>query len=176
MNFGNKIYELRKARNITQEAIAAELGVTAAAVSKWEKGVTMPDLLMLCALADYFEVTTDELLGRKKEWKYAVIATQTEELGEGIKCLARQYGFLIRHICTSYADALEAAKADPAITHLFASFDKSTEESERSETPDGLCIVKSHAATREQILGGFELYFQNMTAYDSINQKRINKA
>ena len=64
MNIGTMIFTLRKEKNITQEHLAAELGVTAAAVSKWEKGYTLPDILMLCALADFFEVTTDELLGR----------------------------------------------------------------------------------------------------------------
>ena len=40
MNLGKNIYELRKAKAVTQEELAAELGVTAAAVSKWEKGVS----------------------------------------------------------------------------------------------------------------------------------------
>ena len=63
MNIGSNILAMRKQKNVTQEVLAAELGVTAAAVSKWEKGYTLPDILMLCALADFFEVTTDELLG-----------------------------------------------------------------------------------------------------------------
>ncbi len=40
MNIGSKILAMRKQKNITQEALAAELGVTAAAVSKWEKGIS----------------------------------------------------------------------------------------------------------------------------------------
>lgn len=40
MNFGKTIYDLRKQKNITQEELAAELGVTATAVSKWENGVS----------------------------------------------------------------------------------------------------------------------------------------
>ena len=67
MNLGKTILELRKAKNVTQEEMAAELGVTAAAVSKWENDYTLPDILMLCAIADYFQVTTDELLGRARE-------------------------------------------------------------------------------------------------------------
>ena len=89
MKLGKNIYDLRKQKNITQEDLAAELGVTAAAVSKWENGYTLPDILMLCALADYFQVTTDELLGRTKEWKYAVIAAQTNELGQQIASLMK---------------------------------------------------------------------------------------
>ncbi len=66
MSIGNQIQWLRKKKNMTQETLAAEMGVSIAAVSKWENGVSMPDIMMLCALADFFEVTTDELLGRKK--------------------------------------------------------------------------------------------------------------
>ena len=40
MNLGKTILELRKKNNVTQEELAAELGVTAAAVSKWENGVS----------------------------------------------------------------------------------------------------------------------------------------
>ena len=40
MNFGKTILELRRKKNITQDEMAAELGVTAAAVSKWENGVS----------------------------------------------------------------------------------------------------------------------------------------
>lgn len=64
MSIGTQIQALRKQHGITQETLAAEMGVTVGAVSKWENGITLPDILMLCSLADYFRVTTDELLGR----------------------------------------------------------------------------------------------------------------
>lgn len=64
MNIGKQIQALRKQQNITQETLAAEMGVTVGAVSKWENSITLPDILMLCSLADYFQVPTDELLGR----------------------------------------------------------------------------------------------------------------
>lgn len=172
MNFGNTISELRKKKNATQEDMAAELGVTAAAVSKWENGYTLPDILMLCALADYFHVTTDELLGRKRKYRYAVAAVTSSELGQAITELARRYGFIIKHICGSYTDALKISKADPSITHLFASFDNPMSEEEKGEKPDSLCTVESHATTKQKVLDGFEIYFKNMSAYDAITQNR----
>ena len=171
MNIGKQILELRKQKNITQEELAAELGVTAAAVSKWENGYTLPDILMLCALADFFEVTTDELLGRNTKFMYAVIATHSPELGQAIRDFIRKHGFMAKQILYSYVDALAAAKADPEVTHLFVSFDKPMNEEERIDT-DGIISVESHAPTTQKILDGFEIYIKNMPAIDSLATKQ----
>lgn len=64
--FGGIIYALRKSRYLTQEQLAEQLGVSAVTISKWERNETMPSLELLCKLADYFEVTVDELLGRRQ--------------------------------------------------------------------------------------------------------------
>lgn len=56
-----KIRELRIARNLTQEALAAELSVTPQAISKWECGTTTPDIQLLPDIAIFFGVTLDEL-------------------------------------------------------------------------------------------------------------------
>ena len=175
MHLGKTILQLRRKQNITQDELAAELGVTAAAVSKWENGYTLPDILMLCALADYFQVTTDELLGRNPKAKYAVVAVTSQELGQQIIGLAKGYGFITKQVCSSYQDALDAAKADPAITHLFASFDRPLREEEKGDTPDGLCTVESQSETVQQVLDGFEIYFRNMPSYDVTMQKRSEK-
>ena len=92
MELGKNICDLRREKGITQEELAAELGVTAAAVSKWEKGNTLPDVLMLCAIADHFGVTTDELLGRRKDLKKLVLVTGGEDQKE-IERLLRSHGF-----------------------------------------------------------------------------------
>lgn len=176
MNIGANILALRKQHGITQEELAAELGVTAAAVSKWEKGYTLPDILMLCALADHFQVTTDELLGRTKQFKYAVAAVSSPELGQKIAALAKGYGFVVKEFFSSYGEALKAAEADPAVTHLFASFDKPLEEHEKGETPDGLCSIESQADTEERVLSGFEIYLKNIPAYDALLQKKSTRA
>jgi len=72
MKIGTQIQALRKQQGITQETLAAEMGVTVGAVSKWENDITLPDILMLCSLADFFRVTTDELLGRSKKSTFMV--------------------------------------------------------------------------------------------------------
>ena len=64
-NIGKRIKELRKKNDFTQEKLADYLGVTYKAVSKWECGVTVPDLSLIISLAKLLHVTTDELLGLK---------------------------------------------------------------------------------------------------------------
>ena len=61
IRLGEKIRTLRKSKNISQEILANYLGVTFQAVSKWEKGETLPDVTMIPAIASFFEVSTDEL-------------------------------------------------------------------------------------------------------------------
>lgn len=62
LKIGAKILEFRKAKNITQEQLAEALGVSIAAVSKWECAVTYPDITLLPAIASYFEVSIDALI------------------------------------------------------------------------------------------------------------------
>jgi len=60
---GENIKRLRKQKNITQETLAERMHVSCAAVSKWERGETLPDISMVLPLASYFGVSTDEILG-----------------------------------------------------------------------------------------------------------------
>ena len=61
MELGNQIKQLRSRKGVTQEALAAHLGVTAQAVSKWERCAASPDIELLPAISAYFGVTIDEL-------------------------------------------------------------------------------------------------------------------
>ena len=61
MNLGNKIRELRRAKGLTQEQLAASLNITPQAVSKWEMSASYPDMAMIPAIASLFRVTLDEL-------------------------------------------------------------------------------------------------------------------
>lgn len=63
LKVGNKIKVKRTERDLTQEKLANMLGVTKAAVSKWETGEGYPDITMLPRIAGLFHITIDELLG-----------------------------------------------------------------------------------------------------------------
>ena len=61
LQIGVQIKRLRQAKGFTQEAVAAEVGVSYQAVSKWETGATTPDIALLPALASLFGVRIDDL-------------------------------------------------------------------------------------------------------------------
>ncbi|MBR7185519.1 MAG: helix-turn-helix transcriptional regulator [Clostridia bacterium] len=63
MNIGANIKRLRTAKCITQEQLSTAMNVSSAAVSKWERGETYPDITLLQPLAYFFGVTLDELMG-----------------------------------------------------------------------------------------------------------------
>lgn len=63
IRLSENISELRRKKNITQEELAEFMGVTKASVSKWERGSSLPDILLIPQLASYFDVTVDELMG-----------------------------------------------------------------------------------------------------------------
>jgi len=67
MTIGANIKRLRTAKNITQEQLSVAMNVTCAAVSKWERGETYPDITVLQPLAYFFGVTLDELMGYNQE-------------------------------------------------------------------------------------------------------------
>lgn len=62
-NFPNNIRKYRKLKNLTQAQLADFLCVTAQNVSKWEKGISLPDISNLWKLANIFSVSLEELLG-----------------------------------------------------------------------------------------------------------------
>lgn len=76
MEFGNKLYEMRKEKGLSQEELASRLEVTRQTVSKWELGDATPDLDKLVLLAELFEISLDELVLDKVS-----VTTKLDELG-----------------------------------------------------------------------------------------------
>ena len=102
IRIGEKIRNLRKSKNISQEVLANYLGISFQAVSKWEKGETLPDVMLIPAIACFFEVSTDELFdfnrleteqkvlnlcGEIAAWRYE----RPEEAEKAYRDLLKQY-------------------------------------------------------------------------------------
>lgn len=66
MAIGNRLYNLRKEKNISQEELANALDVSRQTISKWETGESLPDSNKICPLCEYFGITSDELLSGKQ--------------------------------------------------------------------------------------------------------------
>jgi len=66
MTIGERLYKLRKDKNISQEELANELNVSRQTISKWETGESSPDFDKIIPLCNYFNITSDELLSGKE--------------------------------------------------------------------------------------------------------------
>ncbi len=81
MNYGNKIAELRKGKNLTQQELGAHLNVTAQAVSKWENDLSEPDIDSIRKMCELFGISVDDFLGLKKPEEVEEEKTnQTEQI------------------------------------------------------------------------------------------------
>ena len=63
---GKFIADLRKNKNLTQEQLAEQLNIGREAVSKWERGKTLPDYNVLKDLSNFFNISVDEILAGEK--------------------------------------------------------------------------------------------------------------
>ena len=61
MTIGRNIADLRKSESMTQEQLAEILGVSTQTISKWENGLTLPDIMLLPVIAECFHISIDEL-------------------------------------------------------------------------------------------------------------------
>ena len=62
---GIRIRRFRLEKNMTQDQLAAKIGVDMTSLSSYEHSKRMPDIFVLCRMADIFEVSLDDLVGRK---------------------------------------------------------------------------------------------------------------
>lgn len=81
---GKFIFEMRKANGFTQKDLAEKLGVTDKAVSKWERGISCPDIALLVPLAKLLGVSASELLGGEKSTS-PIQETAEAVVGEALK-------------------------------------------------------------------------------------------
>ncbi len=71
LEFNEKLQELRKNRNLTQEQLAEQLYVSRTAISKWESGRGYPSIDSLKEISKYYDVSLDDLLSNEEILKVA---------------------------------------------------------------------------------------------------------
>ena len=77
----NLVY-LRRKKGVTQEIVADFLGITKASVSKWETGISLPDIAQLPKLASYYDISIDELMGYEAQLSMEIIKKQYDTFAE----------------------------------------------------------------------------------------------
>ncbi len=81
MNLGERLFELRKSKSLTQDEVVEKLNVTRQTVSKWETNQSTPDFDKIVPISELFEIGVEELItGKIKEEKQE----QTEEQKENV--------------------------------------------------------------------------------------------
>lgn len=171
IKIGKKIRLLRKNNDVTQDKLAAYLGVTPQAVSRWESEICYPDIETLPQIADFFGVGMDELLcydSVQKESKIrdylkeAELLYEAEKLSECLALLREAYA----EIPSSFEIQLELAKILSAINaegepnkndlmeaislcnHIL---DYCTDDELRDETKKTMCDIYSHQLENTQM-------------------------
>ena len=75
-----RLKELRLERQLTQKQLAQKLGITQQTVGYYEQGINQPSHDMLIQMADFFECSTDYLLGRSDDFGNIVVYEQTDNI------------------------------------------------------------------------------------------------
>lgn len=126
---GATIAQLRNHKNMTQAELGERMSVSFQAVSKWERGETLPDVSLLPLLADVLETTVDYIL-RSGESAFAFKGKcRVSDMIEGLDCLKKVgellgkdnaiYRYAIDGINTGMNTDIEAAWADESLFEVF---------------------------------------------------------
>ena len=127
---GEQIYALRKRKGLTQAELAQRLNISFQAVSKWERGETLPDTAILPDLANILETTIDNILtGGEKMMNYRGKIT-VSDMRRGIECLGEMgkllgkdniiYRYAINGINEKMNTDIEPAFSDEYVLECFA--------------------------------------------------------
>lgn len=108
LQIGAVILQQRKRLQITQDILATYCQVSKASVSKWEKGLSYPDITLLPRIASYFELTVDELLGYERQLSKEAIQNYYYEFA------ARFGKEPFEHVFTDIEEQIKLYYHDPA--------------------------------------------------------------
>ena len=153
---GENMRKLRLAKDLTQEALAEELGVSPQTISRWEGGSSYPDVELLPEIAGYFDVSVDALIG-------ADTVRQKEHLKAGIAALWREPDLevrieMARKLCREHPQS-----ADAWIQLFHALAWRPSEEDPKTMKPSAIHYAEAKK-TAEKI---FSLSRDNHVDFDS---------
>ena len=95
MNIGNKIYELRKKSNLSQEQLAEKLNVTRQTISKWELNETTPDINQAKEISKIFKISLDDLVDNDIQSMLLEKVSNTEKLAGLVIKILKGLGIFI---------------------------------------------------------------------------------
>lgn len=115
-----KITELRKNAHLTQQQLANALNVTSAAISKWETGVSVPDINTLCALADFFHISMDTLLCYTPCPSKVVLFLHNQKGEEQARQTLLNKGMIVCGACKTLTQLMQLLSEEKNINYLIA--------------------------------------------------------
>jgi len=177
IKIGAKIKELRTRENITQQQLAEILGVTNQAVSKWEGENGYPDIEYIVLLADYFNVTTDYLLGyagSKKRHKILIFDKYEICIKMFSGIFEQKYEIVVAESLNKLPEVSASEQPDLILADLFQSVPRdlgfeiltSLKTSENTRDIPVIIITKSDFSDR----GQEEIRCLNLGAVDYIDK------
>lgn len=140
---GKNILKLRKSLELSQTQFADRIGVTAQAVSSYEKGATSPTLDVAIALSNAFDISIDSLCGTEKETEIGLDKPITDNV-EAIKMFMRLYDFYgsDMHLETEYCGMNEEKEIfyidSPYFSRYISDFKKMKELKEQGTIDEEL--------------------------------------
>ena len=161
VKIGENLRQLRLRNEQTQEQLADTLGVSPQAVSRWENETTYPDITLLPSIANYFNVTLDELFNMdelRSESKLNEIFTQVHELERNGKTSEAE--ILLRSAIKTYPNnygliselALITSNINESIELSEKVLQNSTSEKVRSTIRANLCFLYLKSGMSEKAL------------------------
>ncbi len=118
MSLGQKLLELRKKKNLSQEEVAEKLEVSRQTISKWETDQSTPDFDKIIPLCELYAISTEELLRGKKEVKkeMPIIDSTNQIINKKKRALGISSGILLYFIAIAWVTiTIPVFKMNPII-------------------------------------------------------------